>query len=177
MAEMRRRRQGNPYSVVGTSALAYTAYADEARADMPPVPPRVRLPARRAAPRGMRALTILISLGVICSALVAVSIGKRTACRALERQIADVESAIRRVEEDNRILEWQLASVTDGEVIRNYAVNTLGMTHIRPEAIRTVRLPNTRPNGEKRAAGMPEIHTRKSGFMSTLADLLRLIHI
>ncbi len=178
MAGTRYRTQRSAYGVVGSSALAYPRYSEElergARYEQPMQRSRPPAPRRRRQ-SGVRALTMLVMLGVIFSLLCGISISKRVVSGNLQKQIAQVQSEIRAQNDANHALEMQLSASTDGEQIRNYAVNTLHMSRIRPEDIRKVSMPDTRPNGP--AAEVQKIQTEEGGFLAMLANLLRVIRI
>lgn len=178
MAGTRYRTQRSAYGTVGSSALAYPRYSEErdhgVRYEQPMQHTRPPAPRRRGQ-SGVRALTMLVMLGLVFSLLCGISISKRVTAGNLQQQIAQAQKDLKAVRDENYFLEMQLSASTDGERIRNYAVNTLHMSRIRAEDIRKVSMPDTRPNGP--SVEVQKIQTEEGGFLAMLADLLRAIRI
>lgn len=184
MAGMGYRPQNKAYAIVGSSALEYQAapaYQEEwARAAPQQTRGRpYKPPARRQSPQGVqvRTLTMLVALGLMAAVLCGISINKRADVTKIQRQMAQVQQQIKATQEANLQMERQLTLNTDGEHIRNYAVNTLQMEHVQAAQVRTVRMPDTRPLGAKTTADVQEIQTQEGGMMAILAGLLRWIRL
>lgn len=183
MAGMGYRPQNKAYVVAGSSALSYQA-ASPCQEEWGRAAPQARdrsykPPARRQNPQGVqvRTLTMLVALGVMAAVLCGISINKRADVTKIQRQMAQVQQQIKGTQEANLQLERELTLNTDGEHIRNYAVNTLQMVHVQTAQVRTVRMPDTRPLGGQKTADVQEIQTQEGGIMAILAGLLRWIRI
>jgi len=171
------RPRSSGYTVSGTSALAPPRYyEDESR------PPAYELrltrppPARRRQEqqRGIRAATMAVTLGLVFAVLAGISISKTAVSSGLQRQINQAQNDIRMLQNENQALEARLVISTDGEVIRNYAVNELRLLRISADMIRPIRLPNTRPTGDAQSGAVQMKH-EEGGFFAMLANLLRQI--
>lgn len=178
MTDTRYRSRSRSYAVSGSSALAYDRYSEEERR-MPAYEQHIsmRAPApRRQEKASARTLTMVVALSVVFAVLCGVSLSKSAANSAIQRQITAAQKEIQKTAAENQLLEQQLIASTDGEQIRNYVVNTLGMSKIRAEDIFTITLPNSRPLGDSLASGVQK-KQEESGFFAMLADLLRQIPI
>jgi len=203
MASTYQRTRSNAYTVAGTSALAQPRYYDEdfydggryaersrpveqpryygdenrmpgygRRSAMRPPPPR-----RGQAQQGNRSAAILVALGLVLAVLACVSLTKTAAGSALQRQIAQVQKEITETRDANQALEAMLLISTDGEHIRNFAVNQLGLTRIQAGAIHTISVPDTRPMGDTPHGARQMVPAEESGLIATLAGLLRQISL
>ncbi|MCL2811052.1 MAG: hypothetical protein FWD25_04085 [Clostridia bacterium] len=172
------RPRGSGYTVSGTSALAPPRYyEDESR---PPAyelrivgrPPQARR--RQERQRGISASIMLVSLGLLFAILAVVSIGKSAASSGVQRMIAEAESSVKTLRDENQVLERSLMSNTDGEQIRHYVVSQLGLLRIQAGNIQPVHMPNTRPMGEA-PPSVVQMRQVEGGFFAMLAQLLQKI--
>ena len=178
MASMNYRPRGGGYAVAGTSALAQTRYYDD---ESPPptyeqristrVPPVRR---RQEMRRGISGVAMLVSLGLLFTVLAGVLISKSAATSALQKQINQTQSEIKQLRDGNQALEAMLLINTDGEQIRNFAVNQLQLVKIQADKIYPVYMPDTRPMGEA-SSNTVQMKHEEGGFYAVLASLLRMV--
>jgi len=178
MASTNYRPRSGGYAVSGTSALAQMRYYDDE--NPPPVyeqrvlPRQPRARRRQEVRRGISGVAMMISLGLLFTVLAGVLIGKSAASGAIQQQINQTQSEIKRLRDRNQALESMLAINTDGELIRNYVVNELGLVKIRADMIYPIHMPDTRPMGEART-GFVQMKQEERGFYAVLANLLRMV--
>jgi len=178
MASTHYRPRGSGYTVAGTSALAQPRYYEnESRSPayelrVPARPPMARRGQERR--RGIRAATMAVTLGMVFAVLAGISLSKAAVTSGLQGQINQAQSNIRMLQNENQALEERLTVSTDGELIRNYAVNELGLLRITADAIRPIRMLDTRPMGDARATDV-QMRQEGGGFIAVLANLLRQI--
>jgi len=172
--------QNNAYRMVsGSSALDYPRYMEE-EGRPPAYERRITMPppeARVQQEQGIPSVVMIVVLSVILAILAGVSLDKRATSGALQNQIAEAEQELQNTRDTNLVLEQALRSSTDGEYIRNYAVNKLGMRKIQAENIHPVRMPDTRPMRDDTQESAQAKGEQGEGFMSLLADLLRRISL
>jgi len=186
------RRQGSDYRVSGTSALAPERYyGDEEHAPVftPRVPPK-RMPQQRAPQqpsqampplrrtqerqRGIRLSVMVVSLGLMFTVLSGMALSRGAANSALQSQINQEQARLVALRNTNQDLEAALARSTDDEMLRNYAVNGLGMVQLQAGMVEPIQMPVTRPMGEAPANTLLMRHG-EGGFFAMLANLLRHI--
>ena len=135
MAEQVKRIYRNAYAyampvVDGSSALAPERTPEEeapqvARREIQPADPG-RNADKRGKPHHFAAVMIVALAGVLC-AVCFMSLSQMARASKLQKDIVAMQKSIAKEEENNLLLRQQLTEATDGEMIRNYAVNTLGM--------------------------------------------------
>jgi|GEM_PF-3574036 len=174
------RPRGTGYTVSGTSALAAPRYyEDESRPPAYELRVMSRKPqARRTQERqrGISSSVMLVSLGLLFAMLAVVSISKSAASSGLQRMIMETQTDIRALRDGNQALERSLQTSTDGELLRNYVVNQLGLLKIQADMIQPIRMPNTRPMGEAPTSAI-QMKQTEGGFFAMLAQLLQKIPI
>ena len=168
----------NVYATAGSSALsaAYDAAWEGTHAARSG---SVKRRAERKAPaRAERKAAAPVAV-LLCLALAAVLgialLSGVASISANRRIISSLEGQIRAVQAINADLNDQLDEVKDGMQVRNLAVNRLGMVLVQKEAVRTLRMPDTRPIGVPQAVTAQA--NEEEGFMGFLARLLRWINI
>ncbi len=171
------RRQSAAYTTSGSSALAYVHREEEERR-APTYEQRIqpRQPEARRS-KGVSSMSKLLALGLTFTLLAGFCIGKRAICTGIQKQVAAVQEEIQTTREANQMLEQTLITNTDGELIRSYAVNQLGLSKLRAESIYPAQMPNTRPLGDREASDVQKMQDEEGGFLAVLADLLRQIPI
>ncbi len=129
MAEHVRRVRQVAYAmpvVDGANALTpQPAWKEEEGRGAPP--PRRRAkeePARRRP--SLTAAAVVALAGVLCAACF-MSLSQIAYSAQLQKDIESLQTSIRQERENNLLLSQELTEATDGEMIRNYAVNKLGM--------------------------------------------------
>ena len=118
---------------------------------------------------------MLVSLGLVFAVLAGISLSKSATSSGLQKQITQAQNEIRTLSDGNQALEAMLMASTDGEQIRNYVVNELGLLKIQAEAIHSIHLPDTRPMGGAASNDVQMRRTEGGGFFAMLASLLRQI--
>ena len=74
----------------------------------------------------LSAVLIVAMAGVLC-AVCFMSLSQMAHASKLQKDIVAMQKSIEQEKENNMLLRQQLTEATDGEMIRNYAVNKLGM--------------------------------------------------
>jgi len=129
---------------------------------------------RQEVRRGISGAAMMFSLGLLFAVLAGVLVGKSAVSGTLQKQINQTQSEIKQLRDKNQVLENELAANTDGELIRNYAVNELGLVKIQADMICPVSIPNTRPAGEAQS-NIVHMRQEEGGFYAMLANLLRRV--
>ncbi|MDR3051636.1 MAG: hypothetical protein LBU67_07930 [Oscillospiraceae bacterium] len=133
---------------------------------------RRRPAARRARAQALRTMlhvSFLVFTALLCFAL----LGRGARVSAGQKELEKVRAQIRQLQEENDTWAVQLAVVTDGELVRNYAVNKLGMVPLNEGQVRVARMPATRPAGYYLPAA--QAASEQSGFLYALGEFLRQI--
>lgn len=135
MAEQVKHIRRNAYAyampvVDGSSALAPQQHTPEEapqpkRREIQPMGPE-RKQEKKARPNHLAAVMIVGLASVLC-AVCFMSLTQMARASKLQKDIVAMQKSIAQEEENNLLLRQQLTEATDGEMIRNYAVNKLGM--------------------------------------------------
>lgn len=185
MAE-RRRVPRKQYTVAGTMYSGSSAYVLQERiTSQPAYRPRnpayepkersqqtgsgKRYPAKKR--QGFSGMMIMsISLAIVLFTCGFMAILQVQYQSDIQKQIAQTQKEIKTYREKNELLEQELARAVDGEIIRNYAVNKLGMVKTSAENVRTISV--VLPYTDEIEEMQQETSESKVGLLDVLIDLL-----
>lgn len=184
-ATLYRNGQTSAYAVAGTAALdsSYPLAEQMRRPSVVQQPQRrqqqqqtqrrVRPAVRRARLRLLRQ-AMIVTACLLLAGLSAALLNQKATVSANQKRIVQMRRQIEEAKNLNQRLEYELSTMIDGEQIRNYAVNTLGMVRLTDEQTRVLQMPATRP---VTAAVTPINAPEEQGFFAVLGNLLRKIRI
>lgn len=162
MAERVRRARQFSYAmpvVEGSSALTpQPAWGEEGGRGAPPPRRRAKEKPARRLPSLTAAMVVALA-GVLCAACF-MSLSQIAYAAQLQKEIESLQASIRQERENNLLLNQELTEATDGEMIRNYAVNKLGM--IKPTTQQVFSIALSQPIQVNEAQDTPDETTQES---------------